>query len=71
MSTSRDSTRSFWANVLAKASTDELVQMIETLAARQPREGSGADSDLLILARCALQHRRGPNRGSAPGGVRA
>jgi hypothetical protein len=57
MGTRRDTTRTFWANVLAKASTDELVQMIETLAARQPSEGSEADSDLLILVRCALRHR--------------
>jgi len=59
MSTSRHTTtRTFWATVLAKASTAELTQIVETLAARRPAEGSAADSDLLVLARCALQHRR-------------
>jgi hypothetical protein len=57
--TTRDTTRTFWASVLAKASTAELIAMIETLSARRPSEGSEADSDLLILARCTLKHRRG------------
>jgi hypothetical protein len=53
----KTTTRSFWADVLAKASTDELVQIVETLRARRPSEGGEADSDLLILARSTLEHR--------------
>ena len=75
MSTSRNTTtRTFWATVLAKASTAELVQIVETLTARRAAEGSVADSDLLVLARCALQHRRatgGADSGVATGGPRA
>ena len=59
MSASRDKLRDFWAIVLAKASTDELAQMIVTLEARHPSEGSEADGDLLFLARRTLQHRCG------------
>jgi hypothetical protein len=62
MTTSRTTIRTFWASVLAKARTDELVEMIETLASRRPSEGSEADSDLLVLARRALQHRRAMER---------
>jgi hypothetical protein len=49
--------RAFWAEVLAKARTEELVEITETLAARQG-EGSEADSDLLVLARQILEERR-------------
>jgi hypothetical protein len=59
MSASRNTMRDFWASVLAKASTHELVQMIHTLEARDPSDGSDADGDLLVLARCTLQNRRG------------
>jgi hypothetical protein len=63
MSTRRNTTtRTFWADVLARASTSELMQIVETLAARHPAEGSAADSDLLILARCTLQNRRDGGR---------
>lgn len=62
MTTSRTTIRTFWASVLAKARTDELVQMIETLASRRPSEGSEADSDLLVLARRTLEHRRAAER---------
>jgi hypothetical protein len=58
-STGRDTTRTFWASVLAKASTKDLVQMIQTLSARQASEGSAADSDLLALARGTLRSRLG------------
>jgi hypothetical protein len=58
-STGRDTTRSFWASVLARASTEELLQMIETLSARRASEGSDADSELLVLARCTLRNRFG------------
>jgi hypothetical protein len=59
MSASRDKMRDFWATVLAKASTNEIAQMIDTLEARDPCEGSEADNDLLALARRTLHHRRG------------
>jgi hypothetical protein len=62
MTTSRTTIRTFWASVLAKASTAELVQMIETLSSRRPSEGSEADSDLLVLARRALERRRAAER---------
>jgi hypothetical protein len=58
MSTGRTTNRMFWADVLAKASTDELVGIVETLAARAAAEGSEADSDLVVLARFMLQRRR-------------
>jgi hypothetical protein len=54
------STRTFWADVLAKASTEELVEIIETLEARRAEEGGEADSDLLVLARYTLLSRREP-----------
>jgi hypothetical protein len=58
MYTSRNGTiRTFWADVLARATTDELAQMVETLAARRASEGSQADSDLLVLARGLLERR--------------
>ncbi len=58
MSTSaRVSTRTFWADVLAKASTDELVGIVATRRARPAAEGGEADSDLLVLARSILEHR--------------
>jgi hypothetical protein len=50
--------RAFWAEVLAKARTEELVEITETLAARRGSEGSEADSDLLVLARQILEQRR-------------
>jgi hypothetical protein len=62
MTTSRSTIRTFWASVLAKATGEELVQMIETLSSRRPIEGSDADSDLLVLARRALEHRRAMER---------
>ncbi len=58
------STRTFWADVLAKASTEELVDIIETLASRRAEEGSSADSDLLVLARYTLMRRRDPGHAS-------
>jgi hypothetical protein len=48
----------FWADVLAKASEEELVGIIETLASRLASEGAAADGDLLVLARSMLQRRR-------------
>ena len=51
--------RAFWADVLAKAKTEELVEITETLAARRGSEhGSEADSELLVLARQILALRR-------------
>ena len=58
MTKGRSTNRVFWADVLAKASTDELVGIIDTLAARHAAEGAEADSDLLVLARFMLQRRR-------------
>jgi hypothetical protein len=49
--------RAFWAEVLARAKTEELVEITETLAARRGVEGSEADSDLLVLARQVLEQR--------------
>jgi hypothetical protein len=58
MSTNRNTTmRTFWADVLAKASTDELVAIVETLQARHSSEGNPADSDLVVLARSILERR--------------
>jgi hypothetical protein len=58
MSTTRNTTiRTFWADVLAKASTDELVSIVETLRSRQSAGGNPADSDLLVLARSTLERR--------------
>jgi hypothetical protein len=52
------SIRKFWVDVLAKASTTELAEMVETLTARHAADGCDADSDLLVLARRTLQRRR-------------
>jgi hypothetical protein len=56
MTSTRTTIRMFWADVLGKASEEELVGIIDTLAARQASED--ADSDLLVLARSMLERRR-------------
>ena len=57
--TDHTTTRTFWASVLAKATTGELVQMVETLSARHAALPNQADSDLLVLARSTLRSRFG------------
>lgn len=52
------SIRKFWVDVLARASTSELAEMVDTLTARHAADGCEADSDLLVLARRTLQRRR-------------
>ena len=59
-------TRTFWGSVLAKASTSELVQIVETLSARHAAHPNQADSDLLVLARWTLQSRGGAGRTNSP-----
>jgi hypothetical protein len=58
MTSTRTTIRVFWADVLGKASEEELVGIIDTLAARQASADAAADSDLLVLARSMLQRRR-------------
>jgi hypothetical protein len=50
--------RMFWADVLEKASEEELVGIVDRLAGRQAPEGAATDSELLVLARSMLQRRR-------------
>ncbi|HSN90101.1 MAG TPA: hypothetical protein VLS93_02635 [Anaeromyxobacteraceae bacterium] len=67
MSKERSTNRTFWAEILAKASDEELAKIVETLEARRAAEGSAADGDLLILARWTLQHRNAGARAGTGG----
>ena len=64
--TDKTTTRTFWGNVLAKASTSELVQIVATLSARNATNPNQADSDLLVLASWTLRSRGGPGGAKAP-----
>ena len=64
--TDKTTTRTFWGSVLARASTSELVQIVETLSARNATSPNQADGDLLVLATWTLRSRGGAGGARSP-----